>query len=74
MFAHLPATPPRDYANDADFDLGLDEYGVDPKLSRTGMAVSAATLAAAAVGGFLLGRAVFGLLARPTAPAGKKRR
>ncbi|MBI1362152.1 MAG: hypothetical protein GC155_17900 [Alphaproteobacteria bacterium] len=74
MFAHQSTTPPRDYANDADFDLGLDEYGIDPKLSRTGVAVSAATLAAAAVGGFLLGRALLDLLDKPAPMDRKKRR
>lgn len=71
MLARNPAAAPLDYANDPDFDLGLDEYGIDPKLSRTGVAISAATLAAVAVGAYFLGRAVFDMLDRP---AGKRRR
>ena len=66
MLARNPAAPPLDYANDPDFDLGLDEYGLDPKLSRTGLAISAATLAAVALGAFLVGRAVLHKLDRPT--------
>lgn len=72
MLARNPAAPPLDYANDPDFDLGLDEYGVDPKLSRTGLAISAATLAALALGAFLVGRAVLQKLDRPaTAKRGR---
>jgi hypothetical protein len=59
MLARNPAAPPLDYANDPDFDLGLDEYGLDPKLSKAGLAISAATLAAVALGAFFVGRAVF---------------
>ena len=66
MLARNPAAAPLDYANDPDFDLGLDEYGVDPKLSRTGLAISAATLAAVALGAFFVGRAVLQKLDRPT--------
>jgi hypothetical protein len=58
MLARNPAAPPLDYANDPDFDLGLDEYGIDPKMSRTGIAISAATLVGLAVGAFFVGRAV----------------
>jgi hypothetical protein len=71
MLARNPAAPPLDYANDPDFDLGLDEYGIDPKLSRTGLAISAATLVGLAVGAFFVGRAV---LSRLDTPPAKRRR
>jgi hypothetical protein len=71
MLARNTAAPPLDYANDPDFDLGLDEYGIDPKLSGAGIAISAATLLGLAVGAFFVGRAVLNRLDPPRA---KRRR
>ena len=73
MYAAHTVKPPLDYANDPDFDLGLDEYGIDPALSKAGIAVSVAALAVAAVGGFFLGKAVLDHLDPPKPQAKPKR-
>jgi hypothetical protein len=71
MLARNSAAPPLDYARDPDFDLGLDEYGIDPRLSRTGLAISAATLVGLAVGAFFVGRAVFNQIDPPKSKRGR---